>query len=605
MKYISVPVYILFSILLGSSISVAQDTVVHPSSVIHGEYLGLSIPFRDAPVLSQQQLEEIWKKNNERKLNKTMRERHYPFADKFSNMGNDPALQDFMGEAEVLRAIEENWEGDQDGSFPPDPCGDVGPNHYIQAYNSAYSIYNKTGSRVAGPTALNTLFVGLVGGECNSGDPIILYDEQADRWVIVEFSLCNADDRVMVAVSETNDPTGSYHGYSFDTDEVPDYEKLGVWRDGYYMATNTHGDGNDIYVLERSQMLIGGAADMQAFENLNRPAYYDNFMCVPPADNDGAFADVGEPGIFICHADNAITSLTNDELWLFELDVDWNNSANSSFNRVQRLTVNNYDSNFGSNWDNIAQSGTATELDALPAVIMNAPQYRNFGSYETIVCCHTVDVDNTDHAGIRWYELRRTTGNWYIRQQGTYAPDAHSRWMGSIRLNGNKEIALGYSISSSTIVPGIRVCGQNALEYDNASGVLNVAELTVSDGTSYQTHAEDYKNRWGDYSSLNVDPSDDRTFWYTNMTVENNHTTKQTHIASFNVYPSSIYVDGNAAAGGNGTSGSPIQTVSEAIYAAGAGTVIYVAPDTYYETMTVDKEVYIYRWGSSGSVVIE
>lgn len=602
MKIINMLFFTVISVLciIGFADTVmSQGKVVHPSKVIHGEYLGLSIPFRDAKVLTQRELEEMWRKNRERPFNVTEGIRHYPFADKVASPSY-PELQNFNGNAEPLRAIEQNFEGDQDGSFPPDPCGDVGPDHYVQAYNSAYTIYDKTGTTLAGPTALNSLFTGLPGSNCNNGDPIILYDEQADRWVIVEFSLCNVDDRVMVAVSQTNDPTGSYHGYSFDTDEVPDYEKLGVWRDGYYMATNTHGSGDDIYVLERSQMLVGGAADMQAFENPNRPTYYDDFMCVPPVDNDGTFADAGEPGIFICHADNAVTGLTNDELWLFELDVDWSNSNNSSFQRVQRITVNAYDSNFGSNWDNIAQSGTDTELDAIPAVIMNAPQYRNFSSYETIVCCHTVDV-GSDQAGIRWYELRRTTGNWYIRQQGTYAPDGHSRWMGSIRLNGNKEIALGYSISSSSIVPGIRVCGQNALEYNNATGVMNVSELTVSGGTSYQTES----NRWGDYTSLNIDPSDNRTFWYTNMTVENNHSTKQTHIASFSVYPTSIYVDGNAAAGGSGTSNDPINTVYQALYAAGAGTDIYIDPGLYDETLLVTKAVDLIRWGSSGNVVIE
>ena len=134
-----------------------------------------------------------------------------------------------------------------------------------------------------------------------------------------------------------------------------------------------------------------------------------------------------------------------------------------------------FDSNFGDTWNNISQLGTSQKVDAIPQVIMNPPQYRNFGTYETIVCCHTVDVDNTDHAGIRWYELRRPPGgSWTIRQQGTYAPDSHSRWMGSIMLNGNNEIGLGYSVSSIAIYPGIRYCGQSAAAYLAATSTLDV-----------------------------------------------------------------------------------------------------------------------------------
>ena len=138
-------------------------------------------------------------------------------------------------------------------------------------------------------------------------------------------------------------------------------------------------------------------------------------------------------------------------------------------------------------------------------------QYRNFGNTKRIVCNHTVDVDGTDHAGIRWYELEQNGTNWEIRQQGTYAPDQHSRWMGSIAMNGNKDIALGYSVSSSTVYPGIRYTGQSAAENMNASGILDIEEGIILEGTISQTGA----NRWGDYSNMSVDPEDDDNFWYT------------------------------------------------------------------------------------------
>jgi hypothetical protein len=162
--------------------------------------------------------------------------------------------------------------------------------------------------------------------------------------------------------------------------------------------------------------------------------------------------------------------------------------------------------------------------------VMNVPQYRNWGSYQTIVVCHTVDVDQTDHAGVRWYELRKTTGPWTVRQTGTYAPDQHSRWMGSIMMNGSKELGLGYSISSTTEFPGIRYTGQTAAEYNAASGIMDVPEGIIHVGTASQTGA----NRWGDYAQLSVDPSDDETFWYTNQYESGGRKTK---VASFNIGP--------------------------------------------------------------------
>ena len=297
---------------------------------------------------------------------------------------------------------------------------------------------------------------------------------------------------MLVAVSQTSDPTGSWHKYSFDVADMPDYEKFGIWQDGYYMGTNNSA-GNDIYVFQRSQMLTGGTAQFVGFDNAWRPTTIDGFMCVPPVDNDGTFAPTGAPGLFITINDDAIGG-GSDQLWIYELAVNWTTPSSSTFNRVQTLGVTAFDSNFGANWDNIKQLCTTRELDAIPQVIMNCPQYRNFGTYQTIVCCHTVDVDNTDHAGVRWYELRKTTGTWSVRQTGTYAPDAHSRWMASIMLNGFNEIGLGYSVSSSTMNPAVRYAGQSSTAYATDAGTLDVAEQVIINGSYSQTAY----NRWGD-----------------------------------------------------------------------------------------------------------
>lgn len=516
-------------LFLGYLTASAQDKPIAPSYVGVGVYHGLSTPLRDLPALTDDEYEKM-ELDAMKPRNEELQLREYPFADVALPRGNDPAWQQEMGTTAPPRAPIVSFDGQSSPYFPPDANGAIGPNHYMQTINSVYAIYSKTGTLLAGPTNLNLLFGSVTGATCNDGDPIVLYDEQADRWLVVEFSICGANDYMLVAVSQTNDPTGSWHRYSFDVDDMPDYEKIGIWPDGYYMGTNNSGAGKkDIYVMERAKMLSGLTAQMVGFDNAWRPTTIDGFMCVPPVDNDGAAAPAGSPGLFITINDDAIGG-GSDQLWIYELAVNWITPASSTFTRVQQLAVPAFSSDFGANWDNIKQSGTTRELDAVPQVIMNAPQYRNFGSYQTLVCCHTVDVDATDHAGIRWYELRKTTGTWSLRQSGTYAPDAHSRWMGSVRLNGQSEIGLGYSISSSTIFPGIRYTGQSAAAYAAGTGVLDLAEQTVVTGAYAQTSY----NRWGDYSGISIDPTDDKTFWYTTEYIGASQARK-TRVCSFQV----------------------------------------------------------------------
>lgn len=509
----------------------SQDKVQHPTTTGTGTFVGISEPLRDIPPISAEEMAIMKEKADLKLLNPKLRYRDYPYAATALPKGPDPVWQkDHVSRS--VASVPTVYNGQTSPYFPPDDNGTIGPNHYMQTVNTTYAIYNKSdGVKVAGPTAMNQLFGNVPGASCNDGDPIILYDERADRWMAAEFSLCGSPQRMLVAVSTTNDPTGTWYQYSFVMNGMPDYEKFGIWSDGYYMGTNTS-SGTDIYVFEREVMLNGGTnPKMVSFDNLQRPGSVDGFMMVPPVDCDGETPPpAGEPGIFIAEQDDAFGG-SADELWIYELDVDWATTTNSTFTRVQQLAVEPYDSNFGNNWNNIKQPGTSQELDAIPQVIMNVPQYRNWGSYESLVCCHTVDVDGSDHAGIRWYELRRvSSGEWTVRQSGSYAPDAHSRWMGSIMMNGSKELAIGYSISSTTEYPGIRFTGQSQAEYDAASGIMDEAEGIIHTGTASQSGA----NRWGDYSLLSVDPIDDETFWYTNQYESGGRKTK---FASFTVGP--------------------------------------------------------------------
>lgn len=525
---------ILFMLLNGVF---AQGVKVKPSSIKKPVYFDISLPLvdikEDTDTGNSVMDEEI-------ERNPKLKYRDYPFRDIALPKGNDPVWQKRMGKKYIIknRDINVNFEGQNTTINPPDCNGTVGPNHYMQTINAKYTIYDKSGNLLAGPTNMNTLFEGVAGADKNDGDPIIMYDDKADRWLAAEFSGVNSDpDYMLIAVSETNDPTGSWYRWSYEMNGFPDYMKFGVWRDGYYMGVNANGSNDDdIYVFERDKMIVGDAnPQMVAFDNPNRPN--SGFHVVLPMDNDGDFAPTGTPGQFITINDDAWGN-GGDELWIFELDVDWSNTSNSTFQRVQTLSVSSFDSDFGSDWENIAQKGTDQELDAIPQILMHRAQYRNFGDHQTVMCVHTVDVDDSDHAGLRWYELENTGGGWSIRQQGTYAPDADSRWMGSIAMNGNKDIGIGYSVSSSNTYPSIRYTGQSSDENANATGVLDIVEESIQVGAASQTSTE----RWGDYANLSLDPNDDNTFWFTTE-YNKDGSNKGTRIASFSYAPPPLTAD--------------------------------------------------------------
>ena len=517
--------------------------VAHPTRIVVAHDFSVSKPLRDLSPSKGPRTEEEQKAfkelihKKEKQLNFDMEHRSYPYASSARPFGNDPVWQKEEGNtlAHSNRAPLVNFAGQDSPHSVSDCNGAVGPNHYMQGVNTTYSIWDKNGSEIVEPTNFNTLFEGVAGSGPNDGDPIVIYDDQADRWLVAEFSgVYTNPDYMLIAVSTTNDPTGTWNRYSFEMPNgFPDYEKFGVWRDGYYMATNTSG-GDDVFVFERDVMLAGGATPhMVAFSNPNRPA--SGFHCIEPLDNDGPFAPEGTPGQFITINDDAWGG-SQDEIWIYELNVDWNDTESATFTRTQTIATAAFNSNFGNSWDNIKQKSTDQKVDAVPQILMFRTQYRNWGDSQTIVCAHTVDVDDTDHAGIRWYELENTGAGWSIRQQGTYAPDEHNRWIPSISMDANHNIALGYNIASTTMFPGIRYCGQSALENQNANGVLDIAEEIVLEGTA--SHSSD--NRWADYAEMSIDPSDDATFWFTTEYAKNG-SSKATQIVSFQFQPAVVY----------------------------------------------------------------
>jgi hypothetical protein len=415
------------------------------------------------------------------------------------------------------------------GSFtvqyiPPDTNGAVGDTQFVQWVNASFAVFSKsTGSPVYGPAAGNTLWSSL-GGPCarnNSGDPVAQYDKLANRWVLMQ-PVFKSPYYVCVAVSTSSDATGSYYRYAFPVpnSRFPDYPKLGVWSDGYYLTYNQF-QGNSFQgaaacVLDRNRMLIGNTATMQC------ATVSASYGALLPADFDGRSASAppaGSPGYFLNYDGN----LASLDLW--QSHVDWSNSNNSTFTGPTNIPVAAFSEACGGGAC-VPQSGTSQKLDSLGDRLMYRLAYRNFGSHESLLVNHSVDTGN-GNTGIRWYELQNTGSGFGLYQQGTYAPDSNYRWMGSIAQDQAGDIALGYSVSSGSISPTIkytgRVPGDTLGQMETENDLLG--SITHGSQTSYA--------RWGDYSSMAIDPVDDCTFWFTTEYQPTNGNAWSTRIASF------------------------------------------------------------------------
>ncbi len=418
-------------------------------------------------------------------------------------LNEDPANQKTMGsrQAQTLLA---SWEGILTSSYPPDPSGAAGINHYVQAVNSSYQIFSKTGSNIGGPYTLGSLLFNS-----NEGDPIVLYDKYADRWVITEFkSVGWSAGKVLFAISKTNDPTGQYYTYQYSSPQFPDYPKFSIWSDGYYMTSNQ--SSQKVFVFERDSMLAG-VSTARGFYKTFTPTT-DGFFCPLPADADGQLPPAGTPCPIFTYEDDAWGGTSVDRINIYNMSVSWGTTPTATITLAAQLPTQAFDASYNSSWQDIAQPGTNMKLDGIGGVFTFRAQYRRWTGYNTVVLNKGVKIDATSgQRSIRWYELRQntTTGEWSIYQQSTFAPDNLNRWVGSIAMDDNGSIGLAYSVSgSSNVYPSIAYTGRLASDSLNT---MTFAEQIVISGNSSQTS----NNRYGDYSHTSLDPVDGTIFWHT------------------------------------------------------------------------------------------
>jgi hypothetical protein len=439
----------------------------------------------------------------------------------------DPVLQTKVG-PRVGTTAGLNFAGVGNGDYgfapnaaPPDTNGAVGATQYVQWVNESFAVFNKTtGALVFGPAAGNTLWTGF-GGGCeanNDGDPIAQYDKAANRWVMTQFSVTGGPPFLQcVAVSTTSDATGTYNRYSFQFSTFNDYPKLGVWPDAYYITYNMFTStfvGADLCAMDRSAMLSGSPATEHCFQ------LSSSFGGVLPSDLDGANPPpAGSPNFLLNFGKNSLN------LWKFH--VDFVVPSNSTLTGPTNIPVAAF-TEACKGGTCIPQSGTTQKVDSLADRLMYRLAYRHFADgHESLVANHSVAAGKVVKSAIRWYELRSPAGTPVVFQQGTYKPDTSTRWMGSIAMDKVGNIAVGYSVSSKTMHPAIRYTGRLSTD---PLGTLQ-AENTILNGTGSQNGG---LNRWGDYSSMTLDPVDDCTFFYTQEYLKANGSFNwSTRIASF------------------------------------------------------------------------
>jgi subtilisin-like proprotein convertase family protein len=509
---------LLLAVLAFNLTVISQEN--KPTYTANATFLGVSQPLRDLPkiVPTHNNDPENFKFGNNRfEFPKKLDETGLPLN------GETKAQRDF-GEIPSY-ALEENFDGtsitETQGFVPPDPTGAVGPNHYVHAVNSAFKIFDKSGTILAGPSILSTLFPGV-----NDGDPIILYDQIADRWFISQFN--TSTNGLLIAVSTTPDPTGTYNTWEYPLDSFPDYPHYTIWHDAYYLTANK--SANNTYALDR-QALIDGDAN-PAIVGFTLPGIVQNTNTVfspEPANLLGSVYDVDTPGYVVYLQDDGWSgSITQDHLKIWELDMDWVTTSNSTVSPVPlELPTDPFDSVFAPfGTGDVAQPGTSQKIDMIGGVVSYMVNYRRFAGHNSMIVTFNVDVDGNDTSGVRWFELRNDDSNpWSIYQEGTYAPaDGHSRFMGSAAIDAQGNIGLGFNIASSNLEVGIRYTGRY---FDDPLGTMTVAETTIIDGGGVQT----FSNRFGDYSHLTMDP-DDFTFWHTAEYFSADNTWN-TRIASF------------------------------------------------------------------------
>ncbi|MBQ0735035.1 fibronectin type III domain-containing protein [Aquimarina celericrescens] len=424
------------------------------------------------------------------------------------------------------------------GTVLNDATGAIGPNHYVYAFNSGFGILDRDGNVLLPEASLSTLFPGET-----DGDPIVIYDNFADRFLVTQFKGAFSNpDGFLIAVSQGPDPVNDgWFTYEFLTDTFPDYPKFSVWSDGYYITANKNQNAPQsnevVFAVERDKMLVGDAS-----------AQIIGFP-LPGAETNGFYSPGGSnatgvtlPPVGVGHSiiylqDDSWSGVSSDHLKVWTTNVDWATPTNSTISQPQEITTTPFDSVFDNgSFQNLDEPGNGPDIDALQATMMYMTNYRRFGTHNSIVLNFVVDLDGTDSlAGIRWYELRQTSDGqpWTIFQEGTYVqPDGLSAFCGSIAQDAQGNIGMGYTVVSSSVFTSLRYTGRLA---NDPLGTMTAVEQVSADGDSQNNRSD---GRYGDYGQITIDPLDDMTFWHISEYMKGPApNVRRSHVVAFKIEP--------------------------------------------------------------------
>lgn len=499
---------IILIIFVASKIVAGQSVIEMPVAVPI-TYLGLSKKMTDIPHPG----------NNEKDVYVKIKQHE----DDERNVENIPAKQNKTIIDEALQTtylkteatdltVLDNYEGLKSNYLRSDNNIAVGPDHVVQIINSNYlfsylRVWNKSGDILIDKISFLEL-----SGFFDYGDPNIIYDEQADRWVI-SFLFSGTDNKLRIAASQTSDPTGAWYMYVFDTPAgFPDYEKLAVWGDSYIITIAANKPAKPaIYVVNRAEILSGVLSSPVLMFQPQRVIHWKWQGLAPINVTGSAGVPDDEPVIIARVIDDAWFGVIpeTDQMELFELNINWDAPLSSNMTGPLDLPIDNYNSDLCGfeALSCLPQQGSETELWPLSNFITDKSKYMNFGTHQSIVATHVCNADGEGKAGIRWYELRKyPAGEWFVYQQGTYAPDENHRFISSISINAEGSIALGYNITGETLFPGMRVVGRAACDPLN---MMTTTEAIFREGTS-----PNQKLDYGDYNGIVTDPADG-SFWFT------------------------------------------------------------------------------------------
>ena len=453
-----------------------------------------------------------------------------------------------------LRAPIVSFDAHEGTSTPTDPTGAVGPNHYVYAFNTGFGIRDRSGNVLLAEASLSTLFPGE-----SLGDPIVIYDNFAGRFIIMEFS--NSPNGFLIAVCKGPDPVNDgWYTYRFNTIQFPDYEKISIWSDGYYITANKAPNGpiadfEVVYAVERDKMLLGdSSAQLVGFKLPG--AQSSGFYSVAAFSATGStLPPVGTGCSMVYLQDDGWAGVSNDHLDIWTTSVDWGTPANSTISQPQEISTAPFDSVFDNgSFQNLNEPGSGPDIDALQATMMYMTNYRRFGTHNSVVMNFVVDLNGNDSlAGIRWYELRQTADGqpWTIYQEGTYTqPDGLSAFCGSINMDAQGNIGLAYTVVGDNEFTGIRYTGRLA------SDPLGTMTATEEIAVSGDRKTPGSSGRYGDYAQMTIDPVDDMTFWHIGEYMKGATNTRKNHVVAFKIAPAVVDTEAPTAPANLAASGT-------------------------------------------------